>query len=160
MSAIQRGRLTVNNQEALVVFLIGARVNRFWLLPISLPILSQMNRMLRELLADPESGLLAIQPLGFGGTVQYWKSYEHLHRYANSSQKTHRPTWTRFMARLFKNWAVGVWHETYLVPAGNYESVYTNMPKFGLGRFKDLIPATGSRESSASRLGTSMTRDE
>ena len=152
MTVIERGRLTVDNTDHIVVFLIGARVNRWWLLPLSLPILSKMNQMLRELLADPDSGLLGIQPLGLSGTVQYWKSYEHLQRYAHDSQKTHRPTWLKFMKRLFVNWSVGVWHETYLVAAGQYESVYTNMPKFGLGQFKPLTPAAGAMKSSAQRL--------
>ncbi|HXS19544.1 MAG TPA: DUF4188 domain-containing protein, partial [Polyangiaceae bacterium] len=68
MSQIQPGRLTVKNEQDLVVFLIGARINRWWLLPLSLPILSKMNSMLRELEQDPESGLLAVQPVGFGTT--------------------------------------------------------------------------------------------
>jgi len=72
MSQIQPGRLTVKNEQDLVVFLIGARINRWWLLPLSLPILSKMNSMLRELEQDPESGLLAVQPVGFGTTIQYW----------------------------------------------------------------------------------------
>jgi hypothetical protein len=29
---------------------------------------------------------------------------------------------------------VGVWHETYLVRAGEYETLYGNMPAFGLAR--------------------------
>ncbi len=27
----------------------------------------------------------------------------------------------------------GIWHETYLVRAGEYEAIYGNMPPFGLG---------------------------
>ncbi len=155
MSSIQFGRLTVENGQDLVVLLIGARINRLWLLPVSLPILASMNRMVRELLADPESGLLAVQSLGMGNSVQYWKSYEHLHRYANNPQKTHRPTWSKYFARLFKNWAIGIWHETFIVSAGNYESIYTNMPRTGLGKHFALIPATGSRKTSSGRLTAS-----
>ncbi len=29
---------------------------------------------------------------------------------------------------------VGIWHETYLVPAGQYEAVYSGMPLFGLAK--------------------------
>jgi hypothetical protein len=135
------------------VFLIGARVNRWWLLPISLPILSKMNKMLRELAQDPESGLLAVQTVGLGATIQYWKSYDHLDRYAHDAQKVHRPTWTAYFARLFKNYAAGIWHETYLVRAGDYEAIYTNMPRRGLGLFKPLVPAQGDLKTSAARLG-------
>lgn len=152
MTQIQAGRLTVDNHRDLVVFLIGARINRWWLLPLSLPILAKMNRMLVELRDDPDSGLLGVQPVGFGVSVQYWKSYEHLNRYANDPERTHRPTWTKFLSKLFNNRAVGIWHETYLVQAGHYESIYTNMPRFGLGRCQPLIPATGGHSTSARRL--------
>jgi hypothetical protein len=153
MSQVQTGRHTVSNDQDIVVFLIGARINRWWLLPLSLPILSKMNKMLRELQQDPESGLLAVQPVGFGATVQYWKSYDHLDRYANDPKKVHRPTWTAYFARLFKNYAAGIWHETYVVRAGEYEAIYTNMPRRGLGLFKPLIAAHGVHTTSASRLG-------
>jgi|SRR6478609_9371879 len=152
MSQIQPGRLTVKNEQDLVVFLIGARINRWWLLPLSLPILSKMNSMLRELEQDPESGLLAVQPVGFGTTIQYWKSYAHLNRYANDPKKLHRPVWAAYVARLFKNFAAGVWHETYVVRAGEYEAIYTNMPRWGLGLHQPLIEAHGPHKTSASRL--------
>ncbi|MFN8498650.1 MAG: DUF4188 domain-containing protein, partial [Anaerolineae bacterium] len=48
------------------------------------------------------------------------------------------------------------WHETYLVKAGQYESVYNNMPAFGLGKATELVTATGRRESARSRVGTAM----
>ncbi len=47
----------------------------------------------------------------------------------------------------------GIWHETYLVRAGQYEAVYGNMPPHGLGKAGRLHPASessGARE----RLGT------
>ena len=28
---------------------------------------------------------------------------------------------------------VGIWHETYTVPAGGYEAIYSGMPKAALG---------------------------
>jgi len=148
---IVRGRMTVDNDEDIVVFLIGARINRWWLLPLALPILSQAPRMLAELQADPDSGLLGVESLGFGGMIQYWKSVAHLERYANDRDRHHQPAWVAFMKKLFKNWAIGVWHETYVVKAGAYESIYSNMPRRGLGKLKPLIPATGSRATAAGR---------
>jgi hypothetical protein len=151
--SIVSGRMTVDNSEDLVVFLIGGRVNRWWYLPIVLPILTTMIRMLRELKKDPALGLLGVQSLGYGGMVQYWKSIEHLQRYANDRQRAHKPAWIRFMQRIFRNHAAGIWHETYVVRGGNYESIYGNMPRFGLGTFKPLIPATGAISTAAKRLG-------
>lgn len=47
---------------------------------------------------------------------------------------------------------VGIWHETYLVRAGAYETLYSGMPAHGLGRAGDLVPATGNREDARRRL--------
>ena len=49
--------------------------------------------------------------------------------------------------------SVGIWHETYAVSQGGYETVYANMPPFGLGRAGTLQAATGRRESAGGRLG-------
>lgn len=38
---------------------------------------------------------------------------------------------------------VGVWHETYRVAAGAHESIYVDMPPFGLGWAGKLVPAVG-----------------
>ena len=48
---------------------------------------------------------------------------------------------------------VGIWHETYLVPAGSYECVYNNMPATGLGEATALVPAAGRKATAASRVG-------
>jgi len=47
---------------------------------------------------------------------------------------------------------VGIWHETYLIKPGQYESVYSGMPPFGLGKIGKLVPATGKREDARTRL--------
>ncbi len=152
MAKINQGRLTVDNNNDIVVFLIGARVNKWWLLPLSIPVLSKMRNMLMELIADPQSGLLGIQPLGLSGMVQYWRSVEDLNRYANDKQKTHRPAWVLYMKKLFKNVSAGIWHETFVVKAGSYESIYTNMPSFGMGTFKELISPAGKTNTALGRL--------
>ena len=90
MKTLREGRKTVKNDRDLVIFLIGARINKWWLLPLSLPILARMRKMQKELLADPESGLLGIQSLG-SADVQYWQSMEHLMEYADDRRKEHQP---------------------------------------------------------------------
>ena len=47
---------------------------------------------------------------------------------------------------------VGIWHETYLVKAGNYEAIYSGMPEYGLGKVATLVPATGNRQEARQRL--------
>ena len=50
------------------------------------------------------------------------------------------------------NGDVGIWHETYRGPAGNFESVYLNMPAFGLAKATSLEEARGHRAGAAGRL--------
>lgn len=50
--------------------------------------------------------------------------------------------------------SVGIWHETYAASAGSHESVYVNMPAFGLGKAGSLLEAVGGRQSAAGRLST------
>jgi hypothetical protein len=47
---------------------------------------------------------------------------------------------------------VGIWHETYKVAAGQYETVYNNMPPFGLAKAGQAVPAAGYRASAAGRI--------
>jgi hypothetical protein len=50
---------------------------------------------------------------------------------------------------------VGIWHETYLVEPGRHESIYNNMPLFGLGAAGTLVEAVGARQASRQRIRTS-----
>ncbi|PNY83038.1 DUF4188 domain-containing protein [Deinococcus koreensis] len=145
-------RVTAELPGTFVVFLIGARINQPWKVRAWLPVVRAMPRMLRELQARPELGLLAAQ--GSGTTqIQYWRSVEHLHAYAQAREHAHLPAWRAFNrnARSAGS-AVGIWHETYVVQPGSYETVYVNMPPFGLGRAGTLLPATGRREGARGRL--------
>lgn len=144
-------RLTTDNRDSMVLFMLGARVNRWWLLPLSLPILSRINRMLKELQNDPDSGLLGVQQLG-SATVQYWRSLDDLLAYTDRDDRAHRPTVRAFYKRLFKNNAIGLWHELYVVAPGHYEGLYANMPHFGLGQVQPLLPAEGALGNTRKRL--------
>ena len=84
--------------------------------------------------------------------VQYWRSFEHLEAYARNKDAEHFPNWVRFNKEVGSNGDVGIWHETYRVRAGEYESVYNNMPAYGLGRAGSLVPAAGYRRTAAGRL--------
>ncbi|WP_422125626.1 monooxygenase family protein [Streptomyces caatingaensis] len=48
--------------------------------------------------------------------------------------------------------AVGIWHETYVVPAGAYESVYVDMPPAGLAEVRGVEPVGRRGERAAQRL--------
>ncbi len=139
-----------------MVFLIGLRINRPWKVHKWLPVVRSMPRMLRELGALPreETGFLGHTILGPGAIVQYWRSFDHLEAYARSPDRAHRPAWAEFNRRVGASRAdVGIWHETYLVRDGDYETLYSGMPPHGLGRAAALGPATGSRSDARGRLG-------
>jgi hypothetical protein len=149
-------RMTASLDGDVVVFLIGMRVNSWWRVHQWLPMARAMRRMVRELEANPELGLLARQSWFSGRIpidVQYWRSVDHLMAYAHGKSSEHLPAWRDFNRRM-KNarGGVGIWHETYLVPAGNHETIYRNMPRFGLGRAGELVEATGRRETARGRL--------
>ncbi len=47
---------------------------------------------------------------------------------------------------------VGIWHETYIIHPGEYENVYVNMPKFGLGNAGKLLSVTEKYDAAHSRM--------
>jgi hypothetical protein len=52
---------------------------------------------------------------------------------------------------------VGVFHETYRVRAGDYEAIYVNMPRVGLGAAGELDPV-GSASRARDRIGSATPR--
>ena len=155
MSAVIPRRMAAEVEGDFVVFLIGMRINKPWKVHKWLPALLAMPRMLRELRRRPESGFLG-SIFGPGVIVQYWRSFEHLERYARSQDYQHWPAWTSFNRRMARSRGdVGIWHETYRVRAGEYEAIYSGMPPFGLGAAGRLVPASGRRESARGRMGRS-----
>ncbi len=145
-------RMTTRRDEGIVVFLIGMRVNRWWKIHRWLPVALAMPRMLRELRGRPSSGYLGGTLLP-GLSIQYWDSAEALMAYANDRAGRHFPAWGNFYKRVGNSGDVGIWHETYVVPAGAFESMYVNMPPTGLGRFVPLVPARGQLARARGRLG-------
>ena len=85
--------------------------------------------------------------------VQYWRSMDQLLAYAHNKQAQHLPAWKAFNQSIGTDGSVGIWHETYAATAGSHETVYVNMPPFGLGRAGSLISATGEKQSATARLG-------
>lgn len=147
-------RLTVLPDERFVVFLIGARINKWWLVPLVFAVAAAMGRMMKQLVDDPDSGLLSHESYGGRTTlmVQYWRSVEDLQAYARDKQCEHVPAWRRWIQRWGQRGGVGIWHETYIVEPGRYECVYHHMPAFGLGKVGPLVPATGDLKTAAGRL--------
>jgi hypothetical protein len=133
------GRKIADAEGGIIVFLIGARINKlrglrhwwssFWTMP----------GMLRELMQDKDSGLLSFRLLTRGPrlfvTLQYWENIEKLSEYASDPKRLHHPAWSAYnRAMRGGRTDLGVFHETYVVPSTDfYENIYVNMPEFGLG---------------------------
>jgi hypothetical protein len=118
-------------------------------------VFSVMPRMLRELARHPEKGLLgAHSALMCGGpaVVQYWRSFDDLARFARDPDATHLPAWRRFNRLARGTGDVGIWHETYAVPAGRYEAIYGDMPRVGLAAAAGHVPVARRGESAAQRI--------
>ncbi|MGP1909387.1 DUF4188 domain-containing protein [Metabacillus sp. JX24] len=159
---VSAGRYTTDNHENIVVFLIGMRVNKRLALHKWLPVFFAMPGMIRELYMNKnELGFLSMESyFGLRTTVmiQYWRSTEDLLAYARSEK--HMTAWKNFNQKVGSNPSVGIYHETYEVKAGNYESIYGNMPPYGLGKALNVIPVEASRASAKQRLmkaGTTTT---
>ena len=72
--------------------------------------------------------------------------------YATNTGAEHLPAWRAFNKSIGTDGSVGIWHETYSATAGSYETMYVNMPPFGLGKVAPLLPASGERHAAAGRL--------
>ena len=141
-----------------VVFLIGMRVNRWRKVRSWLPVAQAMPRMLKEL-GEREAGLLGAELYRSGRVflvVQYWRSAEELGAFARDTSFSHAAAWGRFNKAAASSGDVGIFHETYVVPRDRIESLYGNMPVFGLGAAFTARRRGPGRTTSAAheRLGT------
>ena len=151
VSSTLKGRHTARVEGDFVVFLIGARVS-----PRN-PIQSirdlggprGMKSMLDYLMGHPEKGLLGYEmgrPI-----VQYWRSLDHLEAFAKDASDPHLAAWRNYWKRVGDQNRTGIWHETYLVRAGEYEAVHANIRPFGLTKAGEVVPLKGS-SSARTRL--------
>ncbi len=162
MAKTQAGRTTHDHDGEIAVFLIGVRFTKLYRVDQWVPVFLAMPRMLTELYqAKAAAARGEGEDLGFleartllGGkgltVVQYWRSTADIYAYASAPTHAHRPAWTAFNHRSRKAaGCIGIWHETYAVPAGAHESVYVGMPQTGLAKATSSVPVEGSRRKHA-----------
>ncbi len=147
---------THNSDEPIALFLIGFRINQPLRVKQWFPVFAAMPKMLAELSKDPASGLLhyqlALQPRG-AMVVQYWRSTDDIYRYARDADHEHWPAWKAFYTRAkAAPEAVGIWHETFDVPAGHAESVYGAMPVTGLAAATKSEAVTAATRTARQRM--------
>ena len=100
MADVRQGRWTARVEGDFVVFIIGAR------LELKNPIRSLidlggrrgMPHMLKYLVQHPEKGLLGYEQHGLT-TIQYWRSFEHLERFAADTDDPHLEVWRKYWKR-------------------------------------------------------------
>jgi len=155
MPNLYPGRYTTSIEGPFVVFLIGFRVNRLFALGKWVPVAKAMPPMLKELYANPSLGFLAgYYSVYWRGVMvtQYWRSFDHLLAFAQARDAAHLPAWKAFNQSVGSEGSVGIWHETYRIAAGQYESIYANMPRFGLAVAGTHEPASGHLHDARSRM--------
>lgn len=156
MARVHAGRFTAERDESFVVFLIGMRINKLHQVHKWAPTAMAMGPMIRELLTQGDRGLLGAETYRRGRTIlvlQYWNSFEQLTEFARDPDQRHLPAWRAFNKRIGTDGSVGIFHETYLVPAGGYEAIYGNMPAIGLAAATEHVPVSARGQSAAFRAG-------
>lgn len=140
--------ITADHDADVVVFLIGMRINRWRSVQYWVPVLLAFLPMVRELLTEPSSGCRSIRTFWSGRTiltVQYWDSVEQLIDYAHDPRARHRSAWRAFNRNAARTTAVGIFHETYSVQSGHYETIYRAMPPSGLAAATDSVAPVARR---------------
>src|SRR5690349_21125020 len=135
MARVFPGRYTAKADDEFVLFLIGMRINKPLRVHKWLPVFLAMRPMVKELEAQPERGMIGAH-FGLWGVhplvIQYWRSFEDLADYARNPDARHLPAWKKFNQKVRGSGDVGIWHETYRVGADRTESIYGNMPLWGM----------------------------
>ncbi len=155
MAKVFPGRYTADVTDEVVVFIIGMRVNAWWKFWKWIPVAFAMPRMLKKLAQDPSLGLLHVMNGATGRTVylvQYWKSFEHLNRFAHDKDLPHLEPWRDYVKKIGSTGDVGVFHETYRVQPGTYECIYANMPAMGLAAATSHVPVKKRGDSATERI--------
>ncbi|WP_242911401.1 DUF4188 domain-containing protein [Actinomadura terrae] len=150
---IRSGRFSVRNDDEVVLFLVGIRVNRWRAVRKWLPVLRSLRPMLREAVEDGH-GLVTYRVQVHGPrelvVVQYWRGVDELMDFSDGA--THRAAWRDFYKHASGGAAVGIWHETYVVPAGRYEAIYGIVPPAGLAKVQAMVPVGRRNEGARVRL--------
>ena len=157
MSQVFQGRYTAEVNRDFVVFIIGMRVNKWWLFHKWLPVAIAMPRMLTKLVQNKSLGMLGAESfLRFfpitTTLISYWESFEHLDQFASDKTLPHATAWSNFMRSVGSSGDVGIYHETYKVNRHEFESVYGNMPKFGLAAAFNHVPISKIKNEARNRF--------
>ena len=80
------------------------------------------------------------------------RSAEELGAYARNQDFTHARAWAAFNRSAAATGDVGIFHETYRVGPGRVETLYGNMPPFGLAAAVGDAPIASRGQSAGHRM--------
>ena len=150
MAEVKAGRWTADIEGDFVVFLIGARADKRRLLRSFRDLGGRrgMLHMLQHLSAHPEKGLLGYEMSTLRRDHRAVLALVRAPRAVRQRRDDpHVAAWRNYWQRVGKDTRTGIWHETYLVRAGEYEAIYGNMPPFGLGKASSLVTLAEGRSA-------------
>lgn len=161
--------LTHAHEGPVVVFHIGMTIRRPHRIDLWGPVFFAMPRMINELQRHRAAALRGeAEDLGFLGAeyllgprgpwvYQLWRSTDQLYAYARSADHSHLPAWRAFHRAARRSpGAVGIWHETFCVPADGIETLYGNGAREGLGRATGTVPLARRGRTARERLGSTL----
>ncbi len=152
---INHGRYTATDNKEFVLFLIGMYINGWWKIWKWLPVFIAMPLMIHRLRNKKDSGLLESRLIlypGGAGVIQYWDSFENLEKFARDPHDMHTKEWGKYRRKNSQSGDVGIWHETYVIKPGSFESVYVNMPAWGMGKAFSANPVNRTVDTARQRL--------
>ena len=70
--------------------------------------------------------------------LSYWKSFDHLVEFTNAEGHTRARNWWNKTVKQHAH--IGIMHETYSVPSGQWENIYENFSPIAMGEFLIFLP--------------------
>jgi len=153
---VNRSRMSAHLDGDFVVFMTSMRINRYWKVHKWWPNVRANIRVLSALTKHKEQiGFLGGHIwIGLRGplVITYFRSLEHLERFANDSAQPHVKEWHDYFRRIGDSADVAVWHEMFAVRSGEWEAVYDYMPHpIGLARAGEYVPIARKGDKSRHR---------
>ena len=133
---------------------LGIQVRRLTAFPYVARLKRAIERSAREA-KDSNAGLLQSDLFRIAwnhfGLIQYWRSFQDLEAWSHKAP--HADWWREAAERLRTKGDLGIYHETFLVPAESIESIYMNAMPTGLLAFGITGEPSGPDANSRGRLG-------
>ena len=88
--------------------------------------------------------------------LMYWESAEAVQEWAYARGMPHLDWMGRYNRQARAGRTLGVYHELYEVSRGQFEAIYRDAPRRGIGAWVRVVDGSAGAERSADRLGRGM----